>query len=64
MTRALAALTRFEWSQAFDLHVLSPVVLALLLGAVAGIRPPGKVWHILAIAFGLVGVVRIAGHTL
>jgi hypothetical protein len=64
MTRALAALTRFEWNQALELHILSPAVLALLLGIAAGQRPAGRVWQGLAIAFGLVGVIRIAGHTL
>jgi hypothetical protein len=64
MTRALAALLRLKWNAALELNSLSPLALAALACLALGVRPPGRVWQGLAIAFALLGVVRIAGHTL
>jgi hypothetical protein len=64
MTRALAALTRWEWRQALELNVLSPAAFAVLAALALGLRPPVRVWQGLAAALALLAAVRVAAHTL
>jgi hypothetical protein len=64
MTRALSAVMKFDVGRAIELNVLSPAILAILAAIVAGIRLPVRVWQGLGIGFVLLGIVRIAGHTL
>lgn len=72
MTRALFALAHGNWAAAVELHLLSPLVFALILGltAAAGfrlLRPGAWPWagvsypHWLALAgmFALYGTARI-----
>ncbi|HBY61517.1 MAG TPA: hypothetical protein DEH78_16975 [Solibacterales bacterium] len=60
MTRALAALSRGEWTRALEFHALSPLVLAVAV-AVFGLRLrlPGVSWIALAALFAAYWLWRV-----
>ncbi|MSV29801.1 MAG: DUF2752 domain-containing protein [Bryobacterales bacterium] len=59
MTRALCALAKGEWQAAIRFHLLSPLVMAALITALArGRIAIGRGWQVCGLAFVLFGLVR------
>ena len=59
LTRAVFALAKGHWAEAFHFHALSPLGLAMLLSLFWEIPLRARLWNLGVVAFACYGVVRL-----
>ena len=59
LTRAVFALAKGHWAEAFHFHPLSPLGLAMVLSLFWDIPLRSKLWNVGVVAFACYGVIRL-----